>query len=114
MWECVEMEERNTSKQQPGYDGLCNYAQKITSCFGLDGKMGNHKKAPGDVVILVWSLYLQKQTFDLFFLCDVDLCLCSSLVLCMCGSVCVECMISCVKASTACMIFRGQWLSAAE
>ncbi|XP_016892808.1 actin-binding LIM protein 1 isoform X2 [Cynoglossus semilaevis] len=30
------MEERNTSKQQPGYDGLCNYAQKITSCFGLD------------------------------------------------------------------------------
>ncbi|KAK5611485.1 hypothetical protein CRENBAI_016056 [Crenichthys baileyi] len=34
------MEERNTLKQQqqPGYDGLCNYAQKITSCFGLDGK----------------------------------------------------------------------------
>ncbi|XP_047206723.1 actin-binding LIM protein 1-like isoform X14 [Girardinichthys multiradiatus] len=31
------MEERNTLKQQqPGYDGLCNYAQKITSCFGLD------------------------------------------------------------------------------
>nr|XP_055026098.1 actin-binding LIM protein 1a [Misgurnus anguillicaudatus] len=23
-------------KQQPPYDGLCNYAQKITSCFGLD------------------------------------------------------------------------------
>ncbi|KAF7710885.1 actin-binding LIM protein 1a isoform X9 [Silurus meridionalis] len=22
--------------QQPAYDGLCNYAQKITSCFGLD------------------------------------------------------------------------------
>uniref|UniRef100_A0A3B4CJ44 Actin binding LIM protein 1a n=1 Tax=Pygocentrus nattereri TaxID=42514 RepID=A0A3B4CJ44_PYGNA len=22
--------------QQPQYDGLCNYAQKITSCFGLD------------------------------------------------------------------------------
>ncbi|XP_016526649.1 actin-binding LIM protein 1a isoform X18 [Poecilia formosa] len=31
------MEERHTLKQeQPGYDGLCNYAQKITSCFGLD------------------------------------------------------------------------------
>nr|XP_020453128.1 actin-binding LIM protein 1 isoform X13 [Monopterus albus] len=30
------MGERNTVKQQPGYDGLCNYAQKITSCFGLD------------------------------------------------------------------------------
>ncbi|XP_026211176.1 actin-binding LIM protein 1a isoform X10 [Anabas testudineus] len=30
------MGERNTMRQQPGYDGLCNYAQKITSCFGLD------------------------------------------------------------------------------
>uniref|UniRef100_A0A8D3AI32 LIM zinc-binding domain-containing protein n=1 Tax=Scophthalmus maximus TaxID=52904 RepID=A0A8D3AI32_SCOMX len=30
------MGERNTARQQPGYDGLCNYAQKITSCFGLD------------------------------------------------------------------------------
>ncbi|KAM4599701.1 actin-binding LIM protein 1a isoform 10-T12 [Fundulus diaphanus] len=30
------MGERNTVKQQqPDYDGLCNYAQKITSCFGL-------------------------------------------------------------------------------
>ncbi|KAG1935370.1 serine palmitoyltransferase small subunit B [Pimephales promelas] len=25
-------------QKQPPYDGLCNYAQKITSCFGLDGK----------------------------------------------------------------------------
>ncbi|CAB1444825.1 unnamed protein product [Pleuronectes platessa] len=31
------MGERNTERNQPGYDGLCNYAQKITSCFGLDG-----------------------------------------------------------------------------
>lgn len=40
VWDCAEMGERNTLKQQeqPGYDGLCNYAQKITSCFGLDGK----------------------------------------------------------------------------
>ncbi|XP_067381916.1 actin-binding LIM protein 1a isoform X5 [Channa argus] len=30
------MEESDTVKEQPGYDGLCNYAQKITSCFGLD------------------------------------------------------------------------------
>ncbi|KAM9727588.1 actin-binding LIM protein 1a isoform 24-T25 [Menidia menidia] len=30
------MGEKNTVRQQPGYDGLCNYAQKITSCFGLD------------------------------------------------------------------------------
>ncbi|KAG7334412.1 hypothetical protein KOW79_002819 [Hemibagrus wyckioides] len=30
------MGERSTV-QQPAYDGLCNYAQKITSCFGLDG-----------------------------------------------------------------------------
>ncbi|XP_027021552.2 actin-binding LIM protein 1a isoform X4 [Tachysurus fulvidraco] len=29
------MGERSTV-QQPAYDGLCNYAQKITSCFGLD------------------------------------------------------------------------------
>lgn len=32
------MGERSTPKQEPGYEGLCNYAQKITSCFGLDGK----------------------------------------------------------------------------
>ncbi|XP_042342407.1 actin-binding LIM protein 1-like isoform X5 [Plectropomus leopardus] len=30
------MGERDTVRQEPGYDGLCNYAQKITSCFGLD------------------------------------------------------------------------------
>lgn len=39
---CVEeMGERSTVQQhkQPPYDGgLCNYAQKIGSCFGLDGK----------------------------------------------------------------------------
>ncbi|TST98572.1 Actin-binding LIM protein 1 [Bagarius yarrelli] len=29
------MDEQSTV-QQPAYDGLCNYAQKITSCFGLD------------------------------------------------------------------------------
>lgn len=32
------MGERSALKQEPGYDGLCNYAQKITSCFGLNGK----------------------------------------------------------------------------
>lgn len=32
------MGERDTVWQEPGYNGLCNYAQKITSCFGLDGK----------------------------------------------------------------------------
>ncbi|XP_078017051.1 actin-binding LIM protein 1a isoform X4 [Epinephelus lanceolatus] len=30
------MGERDPALQEPGYDGLCNYAQKITSCFGLD------------------------------------------------------------------------------
>ncbi|XP_017279803.1 actin-binding LIM protein 1a isoform X12 [Kryptolebias marmoratus] len=30
------MEERRALKQEPGYEGLCNYAQRITSCFGLD------------------------------------------------------------------------------
>ncbi|XP_029305306.1 actin-binding LIM protein 1 isoform X14 [Cottoperca gobio] len=30
------MGERDTVWQEPGYDGLCNYAQRITSCFGLD------------------------------------------------------------------------------
>ncbi|TRY86783.1 hypothetical protein DNTS_008309 [Danionella cerebrum] len=37
---CVlEMGEKSVVHQQkqPPYDGLCNYAQKITSCFGLDG-----------------------------------------------------------------------------
>lgn len=48
VWECVEMGERNTVKQEPGYDGLCNYAQKITSCFGLDGKKrGNRWRGEG-------------------------------------------------------------------
>lgn len=32
------MGERDAAWQKPGYDGICNYAQKITSCFGLDGK----------------------------------------------------------------------------
>ncbi|XP_032378662.1 actin-binding LIM protein 1 isoform X19 [Etheostoma spectabile] len=36
VWECVEMGERDTAWPEPGYDGLCNYAQRITSCFGLD------------------------------------------------------------------------------
>ncbi|KAJ4949328.1 hypothetical protein JOQ06_020843 [Pogonophryne albipinna] len=30
------MGERDTVWQEPGYDGICNYAQRITSCFGLD------------------------------------------------------------------------------
>uniref|UniRef100_A0A674NKC5 Actin binding LIM protein 1a n=1 Tax=Takifugu rubripes TaxID=31033 RepID=A0A674NKC5_TAKRU len=30
------MGERSTLGQKPGYNGLCGYAQKITSCFGLD------------------------------------------------------------------------------
>ncbi|CAJ1067852.1 Hypothetical predicted protein [Xyrichtys novacula] len=30
------MEERNTAWREPSYDGLCNYAQKLSSCFGLD------------------------------------------------------------------------------
>ncbi|XP_029691190.1 actin-binding LIM protein 1 isoform X21 [Takifugu rubripes] len=34
--DCVEMGERSTLGQKPGYNGLCGYAQKITSCFGLD------------------------------------------------------------------------------
>jgi len=34
------MGERDTVGQELGYDGLCNYAQRITSCFGLDGKIG--------------------------------------------------------------------------
>ncbi|KAF4106084.1 hypothetical protein G5714_013746 [Onychostoma macrolepis] len=34
----LEMGEKSAVHQQkqPPYDGLCNYAQKITSCFGLD------------------------------------------------------------------------------
>ncbi|KAK2922088.1 hypothetical protein Q8A73_001573 [Channa argus] len=42
------MEESDTVKEQPGYDGLCNYAQKITSCFGLDaeGEQGTMPTLP--------------------------------------------------------------------
>ncbi|TKS85331.1 Actin-binding LIM protein 1 [Collichthys lucidus] len=42
------MGERDTVKQEPGYDGLCNYAQKITSCFGLDveGEQGTMPNLP--------------------------------------------------------------------
>ncbi|KAM8858897.1 actin-binding LIM protein 1-like isoform 5-T5 [Spinachia spinachia] len=30
------MGEKDAAWQEPGYNGLCNYAQRITSCFGLD------------------------------------------------------------------------------
>ncbi|KAK5853741.1 hypothetical protein PBY51_014872 [Eleginops maclovinus] len=48
------MGERDTVWQEPGYDGICNYAQRITSCFGLDGKSGSkteeEKRGGGGVV----------------------------------------------------------------
>lgn len=45
----VEMGERSTLGQKPGYNGLCSYTQKITSCFGLDGKARVRKKEGGVV-----------------------------------------------------------------
>ena len=52
------MGERDAAWQKPGYEGLCNYAQKITSCFGLDGKKrdGEEEEEEGVCVFLVlWS-----------------------------------------------------------
>lgn len=50
------MGERNAVRQQPGYDGLCNYAQKITSCFGLDGKTGGDEgEEEGGCFVKRWS-----------------------------------------------------------
>ncbi|KAF6725679.1 hypothetical protein FQA47_022912 [Oryzias melastigma] len=40
------MGERSTGREQPGYEGLCNYAQKFTSCFGLDGHQGTMPTLP--------------------------------------------------------------------
>lgn len=45
----VEMGERSTLGQKPGYNGLCSYTQKITSCFGLDGKARLRRKEGGVV-----------------------------------------------------------------
>jgi len=52
----VEMGDKSAVQQQkqPPYDGLCNYAQKITSCFGLDGK---HRPSVFFYVIYVFILY---------------------------------------------------------
>ncbi|KAK0135515.1 Actin-binding LIM protein 1 [Merluccius polli] len=44
-----QMEERNAVSQQPGYSGLCNYAQHITSCFGLDG-LERHFRWPASIL----------------------------------------------------------------
>lgn len=45
----VEMGERSALGQEPGYNGLCSYTQKITSCFGLDGK-ARARREDGGVV----------------------------------------------------------------
>lgn len=45
----VEMGERSTLGQKPGYNGLCSYTQKITSCFGLDGKARLRREEGGVV-----------------------------------------------------------------
>lgn len=47
------MGERDTAWPEPGYNGICNYAQKITSCFGLDGKSSGWGKGTAMVVRVV-------------------------------------------------------------
>ncbi|TWW78172.1 hypothetical protein D4764_11G0002930, partial [Takifugu flavidus] len=47
------MGERSTLGQKPGYNGLCGYAQKITSCFGLDGR----SQALADIYLQCFSLF---------------------------------------------------------
>lgn len=56
----VEMGERSTLGQKPGYNGLCSYTQKITSCFGLDGKARVRRKEGGVVQgaeISSWNIW---------------------------------------------------------
>lgn len=65
------MGERDTVLQKPGYNGLCNYAQKITSCFGLDGKMGGGCGAGcrNNRLHCVFGMYLVCDDVFSFFLC---------------------------------------------
>lgn len=69
----VEMGEKSAVHQpkQPPYDGLCNYAQKITSCFGLDGKCSFAHD-------LCACLYRRL----VFFVFALDLCSCGIVLLC--------------------------------
>lgn len=67
----VEMGERSTLGQKPGYNGLCSYAQKITSCFGLDGKPRVGRKEGGVVQgaeITSWNILLVFDVWCLFYL----------------------------------------------
>lgn len=69
----VEMGEKSAVHQQkqPPYDGLCNYAQKITSCFGLDGK----RSFAHDLCV-----YLYRRL--VFFVFALGLCSCCIVFLC--------------------------------
>ncbi|CAL8300192.1 unnamed protein product [Merluccius merluccius] len=65
------MEERNAVSQQPGYSGLCNYAQHITSCFGLDASILAKRIRRRDLATggLTWGFVA-----DVYLLCFALLC----------------------------------------
>lgn len=121
VWECVEMGERNTVRQQPGYDGLCNYAQKITSCFGLDGKRGERWRKKREAGGGSSRVDEDGETAEALRMCvlrfmrsgDFLLRRDTSLVfLSVLSCECVGC--SCSKATTEWMTIGGQYLIAAE
>lgn len=112
------MGERDTAWQKPGYDGLCNYAQKITSCFGLDGKTGGEAdEVERGVFLLLWSRDGGgwENVWEAF--------VCGAVFISMQGQqscflsmyvLIFECVGSCVKATTEWMTIGGQRLTAAE
>lgn len=109
------MGERNTVRQ-PGYDGLCNYAQKITSCFGLDGKTKGKRAGRGccyyrgdtEKAVKASGMYLVCYAAGFLYALRQRSCFLSMFVLIQ------ECVVSCVKATTEWMTSGGQCLTAAE
>lgn len=102
----VEMGERSSLGQQPGYNGICSYTQKITSCFGLDGK-ARVGRTEGGVVqgagITWWNVW---RVFGVFsFYCGEG----REVVFC-CACLC--CFCQCVRRVDD--SFGGQCCAAAE
>lgn len=96
------MGERDAVWQEPGYNGLCNYAQKITSCFGLDGKTQGKEEEWGVDVDAGCRNTRGCEMFGMYLDCDADfpVRMASSLVFLSMYALICECVGSCVKATT--------------
>lgn len=82
------MGERDTVWPKPGYNGLCNYAQKITSCFGLDGKTG--VKWRGCVCGAGCRNNSDCEMFGMYFVCDAHFAVCEASKSCLPERACVD------------------------